>query len=330
VRFSHEFALTSNRERLVLLLIFFCALVACSAVSGDAANPGITPTKVVSDSLSEIPQPTATATFVPTLKSGNASPVPIETPAGTLPPTPSPTPYLAPPSVGQSVTIPILMYHHLESLDLSASLTLRTWTVSPNSFQEQLDYLSAHDYHTITFGQLDEFFERGMPLPVHPVILTFDDAWREDYIVAFPALRERGMVGTFFVPTAYAGAPGGTLLSWAQIGEMDEAGMEFGGHTINHANLRLVSKEEALRQLQSSKSKMEEKLGHPTIAFAYPFGSYNADVVALVREVGYRVGVGLCCGYKLRAEILLTLPRIRISYDDTLLDFVKKLPPDSP
>jgi peptidoglycan/xylan/chitin deacetylase (PgdA/CDA1 family) len=222
------------------------------------------------------------------------------------------------------------MYHHIEALASSASLIQRTWTVSPVSFEEQLDYLAAHDYHTITFGQLDAFFENSLSLPAHPVILTFDDGWSDGYAVAFPALRERGMVGTFFVPTAYAGAPGGKLLSWEQIAEMDAAGMEFGGHTINHADLKQVGKEEALRQLQVSKSRMEEKLGHPTIAFAYPFGTYNAEVIAQVRQVGYREAVGLCCGYELRAEILLTLPRIRISYDDKLPDFVKKLPPDSP
>jgi peptidoglycan/xylan/chitin deacetylase (PgdA/CDA1 family) len=221
------------------------------------------------------------------------------------------------------------MYHHLESLAPSASLLLKTWTVSPTSFKSQLDYLAAHDYHTISFSQLDAFFEGGMPLPVHPIILTFDDGWSEDYTVAFPALRERGMRGTFFVPTSYAGAPGGNLLSWEEIGEMDAEGMEFGGHTINHANLEQVGQEEGLRQLEVSKSKMEQKLGHPTIAFAYPFGTYNSQVVKEVRQAGYRMAVGLCCGYKLRADILLTLPRIRISYGDELPDLAKELPPDS-
>lgn len=220
------------------------------------------------------------------------------------------------------------MYHHLEALGPNASLTLRTWTVPPSNFDEQLDYLVAHGYTAIKFTQLDAFFERGMPLPPRPVILTFDDAWSDGYNVAFESLRGRGMIGTFFVPTAYAGAPGGKLMSWAQIREMDAAGMEFGGHTINHADLPKLAREDALHQLTASKAKLESELNHPTIAFAYPFGDHNAAVVGLVREAGYRVAVGLCCGYKLRGEILLTLPRIRVSYDDTLVDFAKKLPPE--
>ena len=292
-------------------------------------NPAAKPTSDAGERATATPPPPPTGTFAPTQAPIYTSTVAMSTLTSTptYTPSPSPTPFVTRPAPGQFAAIPILMYHHLESLEPNASLVLRTWTVSPSSFGEQLDYLVAHDFHTITFSQLDSFFENGTFLPLHSVILTFDDGWSDDYYTAFPDLRARGMVGTFFVPTAYAGAPGGKLLSWEQIGEMDAAGMEFGGHTINHPDLKILSKEEALHQLQNSKSTMEEKLGHPTIAFDYPFGNYNADVIALVRQVGYRAAVGLCCGYKLRAEILLTLPRIRISYDDTLQDFAKKLPP---
>jgi peptidoglycan/xylan/chitin deacetylase (PgdA/CDA1 family) len=329
-RFSHEFAGASNIWRVVLLLFFFSALPACSTSFGNPAKPATTSSGTASETPLASPIPAAATGSPPTFPRSTTTPIPSNTPTGTPTYSPSPTPYLTPPTIGQFVAIPILMYHHLEGLASNATLIQRTWTVSPSSFEEQLDYLAAHGYHTISFGQLDAFFEQGQPLPIHPVVLTFDDGWSDDYEVAFPALRERGMVGTFFVPTAYAGAPGGKLLSWDQIDEMDAAGMEFGGHTIDHADLKRVSKEEALRQLLVSKSKMEERLGHATIVFAYPFGVYDAGVISQVQEVGYRVAVGLCCGYKLRAEILLTLPRIRISYDDKLPDFVKKLPPDSP
>ena len=41
---------------------------------------------------------------------------------------------------------------------------------------------------------------------------------------------------------------------------------------------------------------------------------------------GYRTAVILCCGYKLSSDILFALPRIRVSYDDTLEEISKKLP----
>lgn len=222
--------------------------------------------------------------------------------------------------------VPILMYHHFNDLPANASETLRTWTVSPEQFAAQLDYLQARGFHTITLKQLIDFFERGMPLPTQPIILTIDDGWIDAYTVAFPELRKRNMVGVFFVPTNYAAAGGKLLMNWDQVIEMHRAGMEIGGHTISHEDLTKANLAEARRQLVESKTILEEKIGAPVIALSYPYGAYNSRVIAETEAAGYQAAVILCCGYQQRADILLTLPRIRISYEDTLDDFAKHLP----
>jgi peptidoglycan/xylan/chitin deacetylase (PgdA/CDA1 family) len=254
-----------------------------------------------------------------------ASPVPeIPRDRGTalaLSPTPRAT--VPPPTFAD---VPILMYHNLRELSPNAVLGVRLYTVSPASFAAQLDYLVAHGFHTITFVQLLDYFEKGTPLPDQPIILTFDDAWIEQYLVAFPELHKRGLVGTFFVPTGYADYAGRTFMNWDMIREMDAAGMEFGGHTINHADLTRLNGDEVMRQLQVSKSRMEQMLGHPTIAFAYPFGDLNPFVVGKVWQAGYRAAVALCCGYRQLASELMVLRRTRIAYDDTLDNFAKQLP----
>ncbi len=218
------------------------------------------------------------------------------------------------------------MYHHLKYRDANASQVLRTWSVAPNEFAAQLDYFQQRGFHTITFKQLVEFFDDGAPLPTNPILLTFDDGWIDSYTVAFPELKKRGMVGNFFVPTQYLDVGGELLIDWEQAIEMDRAGMEFGGHTISHEDLTKITLEQMRRQLSDAKFTMEEKLGHPTYALSYPFGAFNPKVVAETQGAGYRAALILCCGYKLSDDILLTLPRIRISYDDTIEDIAKKLP----
>lgn len=263
----------------------------------------------------ELPTETPSATRVIT---------PIPQP--TLTRLPAPTAYVMRPAAGDSALIPILMYHHLQVLPANASETLRTWTVAPEQFAAQLDYIRQRGFHTITFKQLVGFFDDGLPLPTHPILVTFDDGWIDDYTVAFPELVKRGMVGNFFPPTQYVDAGGKQLINWQQVLEMDRAGMEFGGHTLSHQDLTKINLDEVRRQLVVSKAKMEDKLGHATYAFSYPFGAFNPKVVAETHAAGYRAGLILCCGYKLNAGILLTLPRIRISYNDTIQEIAKKLP----
>lgn len=220
------------------------------------------------------------------------------------------------------------MYHNLKNLDANASRTQKTWTVAPHDFAEQLDYLAERGFHTITLSQLVAFFDAGKPLPERPIILTFDDGWKDDYTVAFPELKNRGMVGVFFAPTSYIKAGGATFIDWDEVKEMDAAGMEFGSHTVNHVDLKQITLDQVAQQLAASKTDLEQKLGHPIVALSYPFGSFNPAIVNEVNTAGYRAAVILCCGYKLRSDATLTLPRIRISYGDSIDVLKKALPPD--
>ncbi len=287
------------------------------------ARPTPLPFPIATRIATEIPAealPSPTAEVSPT-------PSATLTAAATSTPAPTPTAFITPPHAVESVNIPVLMYHHLKYREPNASETLKTWSVAPDQFAAQLDYLQGRGFHTITFKQLVAFFENGAPLPTNPILLTFDDGWIDAYTVAFPELKQRGMVGNFFVPTRYADAGGELLVNWEQILEMDRAGMEFGGHTISHADLTKITLEEMRRELRDSKTKIEDKLGHPIYALSYPFGAFNPKVMAETQAAGYRAALILCCGYKQSADILFALPRIRVSYDDTLDDLASKLPP---
>lgn len=299
------------------------AVCVCAAVlfgcAGDRFSVSATPTPNVTPRVRTV---VVTATTPPTPALPSATP----TPAPTHTPVPSPTPFITPPAPGEAVAVPILMYHHLNALPANSSELLRTWTVAPEQFTKQLDYLQGHGFHTISFKQLVDFFERGTPLPAQPIILTFDDGWLDAYTVAFSELQKRGMVGVFFVPTNYATAGGKLFMNWTQAREMSRGGMEFGGHTINHPDLTKTNLSELRRQLQESKAIIEEKIGHPVVALSYPFGAHNERIVAESQAAGYRAAVILCCGYQQRADLLFTLPRIRVSYDDSLDDFAKRLP----
>jgi peptidoglycan/xylan/chitin deacetylase (PgdA/CDA1 family) len=218
------------------------------------------------------------------------------------------------------------MYHHLKFRSPTDGEALKTWSVAPNQFAAQLDYLQEQGFNTITFRQLVEFFEQGALLPLHPILLTFDDGWLDAYTVAFPELKKRGMVGNFFIVTQYTDAGGDVLIDWDQVLEMDRAGMEFGGHTLNHADLSTLTLDEMRYQLSGAKQIIEDKLGHAVYALSYPFGAYNPLIMEQTRLAGYRAALILCCGYEQSGDILMALPRIRISYDDTLADFAEKLP----
>ena len=226
----------------------------------------------------------------------------------------------------RTASVPILMYHHINDPPPSADEVGRTWTVSLNDFTNQMDWLVQHGYHSITLMQLVDNLESGAPLPDKPIILTFDDGWDVGFGTVFPILKQRHLIGTFFVcPGSIGENPGSGYMTWPQLREMTSGGMDVQSHTVNHPHLRGVPPEGQQREFVESKARLEKQLGRPIIALAYPFGEFDAGVMARVKQAGYRCAVGIEPGYTQHASDLFCLHRTRISYGDTLDTFKEQV-----
>lgn len=81
-------------------------------------------------------------------------------------------------------------------------------------------------------------------------------------------------------------------LTWAEIGKMEESGwVSFGAHTMHHPVLAyLTEPAEVLREVGECRTVLEQKLGHPVRAFAYPFGQpehIGQEARRAVQDAGY-------------------------------------------
>ena len=90
--------------------------------------------------------------------------------------------------------------------------------------------------------------------------------------------------------------------------------MDIEAHTLTHPHLRELAPDEAMREISESKKVLEARLGKPVVAFAYPFGEYNASIVDMLKRAGFASAVTLAAGFNQRADELFTLHRIRVSY----------------
>jgi len=248
-------------------------------------------------------------------------PVPTITPSLRPTPTPAPAPQRVVPS---RQAIPILMYHHLLDLDADASEELRAYTAAPADFAAQMAYLAGQGYHTIHFSDLLAYFDEGRPLPEKPVIITFDDGWVDVYTIAYPILKEHQMTATFFIPTNWIGNVEGEI-SWAQIEELSRNGFEFGSHSFTHPYLTTADPETLAMELELPKKALEEHIGKPVIALAYPFGLYDQTVIQATEKAGYTVAVTIDPGQWVSKENLLTLRRIGIPYWTDMDTFIAEL-----
>ncbi len=177
--------------------------------------------------------------------------------------------------------VPILMYHHIApkparlpamtNFDYNLAVSL---TVPVDQFTAQLDWLQKSGYHAISPEQLMAAMYDGAPLPAHPILLTFDDGYTDNYTYAFPLLKAHGMVGTFNVITKDVGETIGfnQYMTWDEIEALAAAGMAIGSHTANHVDLGRVSYDTAWAELTASRDAITAHLGAPPQLLCYPSG----------------------------------------------------------
>ena len=88
-----------------------------------------------------------------------------------------------------SVRVPILMYHSI----LKDSARQGKYVISPAVLAADLDALQVKGYTAITVSDLLAYVQDGADLPEKPVMITFDDGYYNNYIYAYPLLKQRGM-----------------------------------------------------------------------------------------------------------------------------------------
>lgn len=196
----------------------------------------------------------------------------------------------APATSAAAVRVPILVYHIVRPSYPDDSPAVRSLALTPETFDAELAYLARAEYHVISFSDLERYFAQHAPLPEKPVIISFDDGWKDQFTYAFPLLVQHNYKATFFVFTNAIGRPG--FVSWDDLEEMQDAGMTIGSHSRSHPYLTRAATSSLESEIRGSKRILEERLGVPVNEFAYPFGQYTQAIVALVKEAGYRSARG--------------------------------------
>jgi peptidoglycan/xylan/chitin deacetylase (PgdA/CDA1 family) len=175
------------------------------------------------------------------------------------------------------------------------------FTVSPDEFARQLDAIVEAGMTTLTVSQYVAA-RAAAAVPDRVVVITFDDGYADFGEHALPALQERSLACTLYVPTGFlegnaplrvARRPPDRMLSWAQLPDLASAGVEIGAHSHSHFHLDTLSQRSARWEIEACKGVLEDALQMPVPSFAYPNGHTSPLVRRLVVEAGYESACGV-------------------------------------
>ncbi|MBV9282815.1 MAG: polysaccharide deacetylase family protein, partial [Chloroflexi bacterium] len=217
-----------------------------------------------------------------------------------------------------SAFVPVVIFHHIKWLTPADDAMERGLTVLPSQFQAELAYLARAHYHTIGAAQLVRYLRLGGSLPPKPVVLTFDDGYRDVYPNAYRLLRQQHMTATFFIVPGFLNTP--RYLTWTQVEDMSAHGMDIESHTMTHPDLTTLSPSRRWYELTESRRELESRLHRSIRVFAYPYGAF-AGLTGEVAKAGYWGAFTTQAGWWQRRSDLLTLPRVYSHLTDTVASF---------
>jgi peptidoglycan/xylan/chitin deacetylase (PgdA/CDA1 family) len=205
----------------------------------------------------------------------------------------------------------ILMYHRIAPP--RPGLAQPTWNVPPGAFRAQLEGLRARGFRFASLRDVVKTTREGGRTEPNTVVLTFDDGYRNNYLHAWPVLRELGIPATVFVASAFMGSAAPfpfdhwssenaarapredwEPLTWSECREMEASGLiEVGCHSHRHEDFR-GDPARLSADLAESVAAIAEGLGRPStdLLFAFPYGGrdqgYSGDTLMdIARAQGF-------------------------------------------
>lgn len=199
--------------------------------------------------------------------------------------TPTPMPLVWP------VRLPVLLYHYVEYVEDTGDTIRQSLNISPYTFEKQIQTLVNAGYTFLTAKEVGELFDgTRRVLPEKPVLITFDDGYRDFYTDVFPILKKYNAKATVYMIAGFVDYKNN--LTETQIRELAASGLvDIGAHTVHHIGLKQASLALVEKEVTESKQILEDLIGSSVVSFAYPNGEYDDTVATVVRQAGFTTAV---------------------------------------
>lgn len=99
-------------------------------------------------------------------------------------------------------------------------------------------------------------------------------------------------------------------LDWDDLRQLRAEGMIVGGHTVTHPWLARLTAADQDKEIAEGNDRLSSELAEPIEIFAYPYGSYNEDTLAILRRRGCRLAFTTKVDVALDPARPLEVPRV--------------------
>lgn len=230
--------------------------------------------------------------------------------------------------------IPILMYHKIPETPIASQHKI---FVTKTNFEKHLSFFKACGFKTLTFSDLQQFrtgqqsFES---FPKKPLILTFDDGYKDNLENAAPILKKFGFQAQVFLLAdpnlssnqwdTGSSEPSHEIVSGSERHQWKSSPFAIGSHGFTHKKITEMNAESALSELVESKKSLENEFDVPVNVFAFTYGVTTPSAGELAQAAGYSYAVNTDTGGRLLEEEPYSIFRVSIFPQENKWSLFKK------
>lgn len=211
---------------------------------------------------------------------------------------------------GAEEAVPILMYHVIAPVPPGAPFP--GLYVPAAEFAAQMSALKRAGFVAVTLDQVEASWRYGVPLPQgRPVVLTFDNGYRSQFVNALPVLRRLGWVADENLQLSRL-PPSQGGLGVAEVKGLVRAGWELDTQGFSHADLVTLDPARLQYEVATARATIRRRFHVDANWFCYPSGDYDATVIAAVRAAGFVGATTVVPGWARPVDDPYRLPRLRV------------------
>jgi len=181
-------------------------------------------------------------------------------------------------------------------------------TVTPEQFEQQMQFIRKH-FTPIRLSDLIQHLEHQSPLPEKAALITFDDGYENNYLLAYPILKKHQMPFAVFLVADYIGKEVAhdqqmqRFMSQHHLQNMQDWA-EYGCHSTKHQNINDIAVEEWYNEIENCHQSLQQQGITIQPAWAYTYGAFprkNPDSFAQLKHIFQNAGI--CCAFRIGNRI---------------------------